>query len=33
MADAHYHASRLLERMGRREDARRHLSEYRRLSR
>lgn len=33
LADAHYAASRLLERMGRPADARRHLAEYRRLSR
>ena len=33
LADAHYNASRLLERIGKREDALKHLAEYRRLSR
>jgi tetratricopeptide (TPR) repeat protein len=33
LADAHFNASRLLERLGRHEDALRHLAEYRRLSR
>lgn len=32
LADAHYNASRLLERIGRKADALRHLAEYRRLS-
>jgi tetratricopeptide (TPR) repeat protein len=32
LADAHFHASRLLAGMGRSEDAERHLAEYRRLS-
>jgi tetratricopeptide (TPR) repeat protein len=33
LADAHFNLSRLLERIGRRSDALRHLSAYRRLSR
>jgi tetratricopeptide (TPR) repeat protein len=33
LADAHFNASRILERLGRQEDALRHLAEYRRLSR
>ncbi len=32
IADAHFNAARLLERLGRREDALRHLAEFRRLS-
>jgi tetratricopeptide (TPR) repeat protein len=32
LADAHYNASRLLERIGRKAEALRHLAEYRRLS-
>ena len=32
LADAHHNAARLLERLGRREDALRHLAAYRRLS-
>jgi tetratricopeptide (TPR) repeat protein len=31
LADAHYNASRLLERMGKKADALRHLAAYRRL--
>jgi tetratricopeptide (TPR) repeat protein len=31
LADAHHNASRLLERLGRATEARRHLAEYRRL--
>jgi tetratricopeptide (TPR) repeat protein len=33
LADAHHNAARLLERLGRREDALRHLTEFRRLTR
>jgi tetratricopeptide (TPR) repeat protein len=32
LADAHYNASRLLERMGKKADALRHLAAYRRLT-